>query len=101
MHSIEKSKNCELASFIYALGIPNVGKKTAKDIVKKFKTLDEILKVTFEDLILIKDVGDIVAKSVLEFFKEEKIISSINELLELGVKPHYEERRNSSECFSG
>jgi DNA ligase, NAD-dependent len=101
--SIEKSKNCDLASFIYSLGIPNVGKKTATDLVKTFKTLDNIQKAKEEELIAVPDIGGIVAKSILEFFKEEKIISSINELLELGVKPYYEEEEEevSENPFSG
>lgn len=91
LDSIEKSKDCDLASFIYALGIPNVGKKTATDLAKRFKSLENLLKATFEELISIQDVGDIVAQSVLDFLKEEKIINSINELLSLGVKPSFEE----------
>lgn len=99
LDAIEKSKNPELSSFIYSLGIANVGKKTASDIVKKFKTLEGIMKAEFEELISIQDVGEIVANSVLEFFKEDKIINSINELLEIGVKPHYEEQETVENEF--
>lgn len=99
--AIENSKNCDLASFIYSLGIPNVGKKTATDLVKTFKTLSNIQKAKEEELIAVPDIGGIVAKSILEFFKEEKIISSINELLELGVKPYYEEEEVSESPLSG
>jgi DNA ligase (NAD+) len=98
--AIEKSKSCDLSSFIYSLGIPNVGKKTATDLVKRFKTLSNIQKATEEELIGVPDIGGIVAKSILEFFKEEKIVSSINELLELGVKPHYEEEEVSENPFN-
>jgi len=89
--SIEKSKNCDLSSFIYSLGIPNVGKKTANDLVKKFKNFDSVEKASYEDLISVQDIGDIVAKSIVEFFKQDKIINSINELFVLGVCPSYEE----------
>lgn len=91
LNAIEKSKNCDLSSFIYALGIPNVGKKTASDLAKRFKTLENIQKATFEELVSVQDIGDIVAESIIEFFKEGKIIKSINELLQLGVKPGYED----------
>jgi DNA ligase (NAD+) len=101
LDSIEKSKNPELASFIYALGIPNVGKKTAQDIAKKFKTLDGITNASFEELISIQDVGEIVANSVLEFFKEDKIIDSIKELLQVGVTPHYVEEEIVENEFIG
>jgi DNA ligase (NAD+) len=101
LDAIEKSKNCDLPSFIYSLGIPNVGKKTAGDLAKRFKTLENIQKSTFEELISVQDIGDIVAQSVIEFFKEEKIIKSINELLSLGVKPQYEDVMVSDNAFSG
>lgn len=101
IQSIEKSKKCELASFVYALGIPNVGKKTAKDIVNKFKTLHDLMKATKEELTTVQDVGEIVAESVVDFFKQEKIIKSINELLILGVKPYYINEKVKESAFSG
>jgi DNA ligase (NAD+) len=101
LEAVEKSKNCELASFIYALGIPNVGKKTATDLAKRFKSVPGLQGATFEELISIGDIGDIVAHSVLEFFKEEKIIKSIEELLALGVKPRFEETVVSENPFQG
>lgn len=87
--AIEKSKDCELSAFIYALGISNVGKKTARDIVKEFKSLEKIMNCTYEELISIQDIGEIVARNILEFFNEEKIIKNIYELLAVGVKPYY------------
>lgn len=101
INAIEKSKNCDLASFIYALGIPNIGKKTSVDLVKKFKDLKSIQKASFDELVKIEDVGDIVACSIIEFFKDEKIINSIDELLKLGVKPYYEEVLIKESIFSG
>ncbi len=97
--SIEKSKDAELAAFIYALGIPNVGKKTAKDMVKRLKKLENIMNADFDELISIQDIGEIVANSVLEFFKEDKIIDNIKELIEVGVKPHYEEEHVFENAF--
>lgn len=99
--AIEKSKSCDLSSFIFALGIPNVGKKTAKDLVKKFKNLDNLKIASIDELTSVQDIGDIVAKSIIEFFKEEKIIQSINELLQLGVNPRYEEEEILESVFSG
>lgn len=101
LDAIEKSKNCELHSFIYALSIPNVGVKTAKDLVKTFKSLDGLKKANFEELIKVPDVGDIVANSIKEFFKEEKILSIIEELLSLGVNPRYEEINVVESVFEG
>ena len=90
--AVENSKNCELYRFIYALGIPNVGVKTAKDLVKKFKSLEGIKNATFEELVSVQDVGDTVANCVRDFFNEEKALATIEELLSLGVNPFYEEK---------
>lgn len=101
LDAVEKSKNCELYRFIYALGIPNVGVKTAKDLVNTFKSLDGLKNARFEELVLVPEVGDIVAKCVMEFFKEEKVINTIDELLLLGVKPNYEEKQTIASPFEG
>lgn len=101
LNSIEKSKNCDVASFIYALGIPNVGKKTAQDLAKKFHSLEGIQKAAFDDLISIQDIGGIVADSLIEFFEKPAIKESIDELLAVGIKPFYEESEISVSPFMG
>lgn len=87
LKAVEGSKTPELSSFIYALGIPNVGKKTARDLVRNLKTLENIKNASFEELTMIKDIGEKVAQNIIEFFNQEKIINSLDELLELGIKP--------------
>lgn len=99
LNAIEKSKECELDKFIYALGIPNVGEKTASDLVKEFKTLDAIKSAEFERLVTIPDIGDIVARNIVEFFKEERVLKIIEELLALGVTPHYNEVKTTENPF--
>ena len=99
--AIEKSKNCDLPSFIYALGIPNVGKKTSIDLCRKFKTLQKLKSATFNDLISIEDIGEIVAESIIEFFKDDTILKNIDELLELGVNPKFEEENIEENIFNG
>ena len=99
--AIERSKDCSLDSFIYALGIPNVGRKTAEDLANHFKSLDNIRNATYDELITIPDVGPIVAESVVEFFQDERIIKSIERLLELGVNPKYEEEEVEESIFTG
>lgn len=101
IESIEKSRNCELSAFIFALGIPNVGKKTANDIAKCLKSLDNIINVSFDELIAIEDIGEIVANSIINFFKQDNIMKSINELLSLGVVPHHEEIQRKDNIFIG
>ena len=101
LDAVERSKTPELYRFIYALGIPNVGVKTAKDLVNKFKSIEGLKNATFEELISVQDVGDIVAKCVLEFFNEEKVLNTIEELFNLGVNPSYEEAVIIESSFSG
>ena len=85
--AIEKSKDCELASFIFALGIPNVGIKTAKDIASRFGTMAAFRACTRDELLAIRDVGEIVADSIIGFLADERLSAQIDRLLELGVKP--------------
>ncbi len=101
LDSVEKSKTCDLASFIFSLGIPNVGKKTSKDLVKSFKTLDGIMKASFDELLKVQDIGEIVANSIIKFFGQEKIVKSVEELLLLGVTPSYEEAEIVENVFEG
>lgn len=101
LDAIEKSKDCTLEAFLYSLGIPNVGVKTAKDLVKRFESLENLENATFEELVSVQDVGDIVARSIIEFFKEERTLKVINELLSLGVNPHYEKKEVLESPFMG
>ncbi|MDZ5010294.1 NAD-dependent DNA ligase LigA, partial [Clostridium perfringens] len=80
---------------------PNVGVKTAKDLVNKFKSLEGLKNASFDDLVSVQDVGGIVAKCVLEFFKEEKTLNTINELLEIGVSTSFEEQEIIASPFEG
>ena len=85
--ALEKSKSCDLDAFLFALGIPNVGRKTARDLANRFKTLEGVRKATAEELTAIPDVGDTVAQSVVEYFSFPENISLIRRLLEAGVHP--------------
>lgn len=86
LNAIEKSKNPSLDKFIFAIGIPEVGEKTAKDIAKTFLSLDAVMNATIEQLLEIKAIGNIIAQNVVEFFSDEKNISSVSDLLNQGVK---------------
>jgi DNA ligase (NAD+) len=87
MQSLEKSKDCELDAFLFALGIPNIGRKTARDLASYFKSLDRVQEASMEELTAIPDIGDIVAQSVVEFFSFEENRTLIRKLLEAGVHP--------------
>lgn len=100
LNAIEKSKKCRLEQFIYSLGIPNVGIKTANDLTKTFKSLEGIMNAKYDELVNIKDVGDVVANSIIEFFNDEKIIENINKLLSLGVEPKFENEETLTSIFT-
>ncbi|MBM7615158.1 NAD-dependent DNA ligase LigA [Alkaliphilus hydrothermalis] len=90
LDSIEKSKECQLDAFVYALGIPNVGRKTASDLAKHYQSLEAIMEAKVEELVTLPDVGEIVANSIVEFFEDETIMDSIRKLLAEGVNPQHE-----------
>ena len=85
LQQLENSKDVKLANFVFALGIPNVGEKTAKDLAKTFGNLDAIMSATIDKLIAIPDVGEIVAKSIVDYFNDEQNKQLIDKLFSLGV----------------
>jgi len=90
LKAIEKSKHCRLDAFIFAIGIPNVGRKTARDLAGNFGTTDRVMAATEEELKGIPDIGEIVAGSIQEFFAFEENRKMVEELLEAGVSPEWE-----------
>ena len=99
--AIERSKECTLGAFIYALGIRNVGRKTSEDLANHFKSLDNLKNATYEELITIPEIGPKIAESIVEFFHDERILKSIDKLLSVGVKPRYEEKETRESAFTG
>ena len=85
LNALQKSKTVPLEKFIFALGIDGVGKKTAKDLVKKFNTLDSIISANYNDLIAVKDIGEVTALSIETYFNNQENLNEINELISLGV----------------
>ncbi len=90
--SIEKSKHVKLNSFIFALGIPNVGAKTARDLAEKFGSVEALMAADMQSLVEISDVGEIVAASVCDFFKDPNTRQQAEKLLALGVTPEWSEQ---------
>lgn len=101
MQAIENSKHPTLGAFLFAIGIPNVGSKTARDIAKRFGTLDAVRSATAEQLIEIPDVGAIVAQDVVDFFSDESISAQIDRLLAHGVTPKAEEVSDEPGLLTG
>ena len=96
MAAIERSKDCTLGAFIFAIGIPNVGAKTAKDLARRFGTIEALRSATVEKLTEVPDVGEIVARSIVEFFADPSIATQVDRLLAHGVKPRPEEVQQDS-----
>ncbi|HOV69600.1 MAG TPA: NAD-dependent DNA ligase LigA, partial [Clostridia bacterium] len=98
---LEKSKNCELASFIYALGIPNVGKKTASDLAEHFKDYNSIATADIQALQEVPEIGEVVARSVFEFFANPRMQASIEKLFRAGVRPQTASVQKGTGFFAG
>ena len=94
LKAIENSKKPHLSNFIYALGIPNVGIKTARDLANHFKSFDKLKNSKEEELVSIGDIGSITAKEIVEFFHDDRIIGAVDELFDLGLNPVYENDNN-------
>ncbi len=85
LDSIEKSKHTTLQRFLFALGIPQIGKKVAKQLADHFVTLDAVMNATPFELILLDDFGDIMVNNVVSYFEKEENKELISALLKNGV----------------
>ena len=83
--AIEKSKKNSVEMLIAGLGIPFVGKKTARILAKHYKSLDNLINAKYEDLVGLKDVGDKTAESLRNYFENSKNIDVIEKLKMEGV----------------
>ena len=100
--SIERSKGLSLEKLLFAIGIPGIGAKTAKILAKKYNNIDNLMKVTKEELQDIPDIGEILATNIVEFFQDEKNINTINKLKEIGINMEYKgEKTLNNELISG
>ena len=101
LSSLEKSKNVDLAKFIFAIGIEEVGKKTAKDLAKYFKTFDNLKNATINDLINVADIGDVIAKNIFEYFQDENNLKEIQDLFKQGIKLKEVQNNSKDNRFLG
>ena len=85
IESIEKSKQIDWSNFIFALGIMNIGKKSAFVLSKKFASIEELKQADIETLTNIEDIGEIVANSIIEYFADNDNLANIQKLFDLGV----------------
>ena len=86
IEAIEKAKTIPLEKFIYALGIRYVGEETANTLAQYFGSLEKIKNATLEELKEVPDVGEKVAESLYQWFRDKKNLKLIEDLIKAGVK---------------
>jgi DNA ligase (NAD+) len=89
LESIENSKHNSLEKLLFGLGIRQVGNKMAKLLAKTYLTLDNLMRVSEEELLNIPDVGPIIAKNIVSYFNDENNQELINKLKSLGINTTY------------
>lgn len=100
IQAIHASKENDLSRLVYGLGIKLVGSKAAKLLANRFGTMDALMEASYEDLIVIDEIGGKMSESVLAYFKEEKNLQMIKKLKEAGINMTHEEvRKNDKEVF--
>jgi DNA ligase (NAD+) len=100
LEAIERSKSRPLHAFLYALGIPNVGIKTARDLAARFGSVDALAKASVDYLIKVDEVGDIIASSIIEFFANPVNTEIIERLKAHGINPKQETTKREG-AFTG
>lgn len=101
VNSINESKNNDLSKLITALGIRHVGSRLARDLARKYKTMDNLMNAELDELSMQNDVGEKTASSIYEFFKQEQTIDLINKLKQSGVNMESLEKESTDKRFEG
>ena len=89
MQAIEKSKQNSLEKLLFALGIRYVGSKNAKILASYFQNMDALIDASYETLVGIRDIGEIIAKSVYEYFRNDTNLYIIKQLKDCKVNMEY------------
>lgn len=85
LKQIEEAKSAPAAKVLAGLGIPNVGKATAKELMRSFKSIDELASASEEDLLAVGDIGEISAAGIRDFFSDEENIAILERLKASGL----------------
>jgi DNA ligase (NAD+) len=85
LDALEKSKRTTLGRFVFALGIRHVGERTARDLAAYFGSMDRLIKASEEELLLVHDVGPVVAQSIRTFFNQAHNVEVVEQLRAAGV----------------
>lgn len=101
INNINKSKENNLDRLITALGIEQVGAKSAKILAKRFGTMDDLAKANFGTLTFVDDIGEITANSIREFFMQDQTKDLLKKLKTAGVNMQEIEDENTDNRFLG
>jgi len=101
LNEIEKSKDNDPSRLLTALGIRNVGKRTASDIIRHFKDIRLLKTATTEELLSVPEVGETIASGIVDFFKNEKDLSVFDDLMASGLTPLLKDQGEVSERLKG
>lgn len=89
LDAIENSKNNSLERLIFGLGIDGIGSKNARILAVTFKDIHKLSEATYEELVDIRDIGDILAQNIVNYFSNNSNIELINKLEDFGVNVKY------------
>lgn len=101
LNAIEKSKENSLEDLLFALSINLVGKQGAKLLAKRFKTMDNLINASYEDIVDINEIGDKMATEIINFFKNPSKLALIERLKSVGVNMEYINEENEELKFEG
>lgn len=83
--TIHNNKSINFSKFIFSLGIPNVGEETAHLLAEKFRDIEFLKKATIEELLAIKDIGEITAENIFNWFRQKENLLFLQKLKKVGV----------------
>ena len=89
LDAIDNSKENSLEKLLFGLGIPHVGAKTSKILASNFKTLDNLINASSDDLVSINDIGGIIAESIKKYFNNSENMEEIERLKKIGINTTY------------
>lgn len=94
---IEKTKNNDPGQLLTGLGIPNVGKAAAKELMRSFESIEALASATVEQLVEINDIGEITAIGIVDYFNNDVNKEILNKLIEVGVNTKVAKNENQAE----
>ncbi len=101
LSAIEKSKRVTLDAFIYAIGIDGIGRVAAKDLAKRFGSMEALKNASAEELVALENIGEITANNIAEYFRDPANLSELEALFSLGVAPQTADESPKEGIFSG